>query len=83
MLMVIFGAGASYDSCPTYPPGSVAFDEVGLGKLDAYGRPPLACELFANRPLFIKALGQFPQCKTIVNRFRHPEVLSGKRPMPA
>jgi hypothetical protein len=77
MLMVIFGAGASYDSSSTYtpgmtPPGAASHD-------DNYYRPPLAKELFANRPLFINAVEAFPQCKTIVYRLRDPAVISAQK----
>lgn len=65
--MVIFGAGASYDSCPTYPAGL-----PGPGN-----RPPLAKDLFDNRQLFVDALDYFPQCKPVVPRLRDPNVLDG------
>jgi hypothetical protein len=79
MLMVIFGAGASFDSSPTYvegiaPPGASTDDQNNF-----YHRPPLAKELFANRPLFIEAIDLFPQCKTVVPRLRDPAVISGQR----
>jgi len=79
MLMVVFGAGASYDSSPTYTPGG-AVPPPGLGELgphDDYYRPPLAKDLFSNRPLFISALEQFPECKTIVHRLRDPAITDG------
>lgn len=82
MIMVIFGAGASYDSCPTYPPGS----HVQWGTAsshDAYFRPPLAKELFANRPLFAEILDRFPLCKGVVPRFRDPEVIKGRKSIEA
>jgi hypothetical protein len=67
MLMVVFGAGASYDSVPTYPPGT----HVLTGDtLNNFHRPPLANELFANRPLFASAILQFPECQPIVPRLR-------------
>jgi hypothetical protein len=73
--MVIFGAGASYDSSPTYPPGQ---GPPGSGaQHDDFYRPPLAKDLFANRPLFINALNHFSQCKTILYRLRDPEVIRG------
>jgi hypothetical protein len=77
MLMVIFGAGASFDSSPTYTPGIIppAFGEGDHG--NDHNRPPLAKDLFANRPLFIDAIDAFPQCKTIVPRLRDPEVTEG------
>ena len=76
MLMVIFGAGASYDSSPTYPPDQpfASTDDV----YDKSYRPPLAKDLFANRPLFVEALDLFPQCKSIVPRLRDPAVTRGQ-----
>jgi hypothetical protein len=43
MLMIIFGAGASYDSAPYHPP---------LSGTITPNRPPLADELFSNREEF-------------------------------
>src|SRR6266404_3475237 len=80
MLMVIFGAGASYDSCSTYPPGvtiSVTGESPDFARLNDYHRLPLAKDLFANRPTFVQAIDEFPQCKTIVPRLRDPAVTSG------
>jgi hypothetical protein len=76
--MVIFGAGASYDSCPTYPPGTDVPGSGDLARLNEYYRPPLAKDLFANRPLFVDGLDGFPQCKPIVPRLRAPAVLAGE-----
>lgn len=78
MLMVIFGAGASYDSCPTYPPGTPVPGTGEQGALNEWYRPPLAKDLFANRPMFIKALDEFPQCQAIVPRLRDPAVTGGQ-----
>jgi hypothetical protein len=67
MLMVIFGAGASYDSVPAYPPG------VGIptgDALNSHHRPPLANELFVNRPVFADAIRLLPECQPIVPRLR-------------
>jgi len=50
---------------------------------NAYYRPPLARELFANRPLFIEAIDRYPQCKTVVPRLRAPAVISGQRSIEA
>jgi len=78
MLMVIFGAGASFDSSPTYEVGTAAPRGDANDAYNDYYRPPLAKDLFANRPLFIRAIDAFPQCKTIVSRLRDPMVLSGQ-----
>jgi len=67
MLLVIFGAGASYDSVPTYPPGV----QIPTGNtLNFFHRPPLANELFANRPAFAEAVMRFPECQAIVPPLR-------------
>jgi hypothetical protein len=68
MLMVIFGAGASFDSSSTYPPGA----KVLGGDMDNnFHRPPLANELFENRPLFAQTIDRFPECRPIVPRLRN------------
>jgi len=67
--MVIFGAGASFDSCPTYPPG-YAGAIFGGDLHNKHFRPPLANELFENRPIFADAIKSFPQCQPIVPRLR-------------
>jgi len=54
-LLVIFGAGASYDSAPAFPPST-----------RPYERPPLANELFQNRPTFVEMMQKFPECQPIV-----------------
>lgn len=69
MLMVIFGAGASFDSCPTYPPGYQGAVYGGDTSNKDF-RPPLANELFENRPIFADAIRSFPQCQPIVPRLR-------------
>jgi len=68
MLMVIIGAGASYDSCPTYPAGRrpKSSNEV----VDEDHRPPLANQLFDNRPAFAKALVGYPECLKIAPYLR-------------
>ena len=67
MLLVIFGAGASYDSIPTYPPGT----HIPTGDtLNKFHRPPLANELFENRPVFAEAITYLPECAPIVPRLR-------------
>ncbi len=57
MLMVILGAGASYDSIPAYPPGEFPnIDE----------RPPLADQLFENRGRFREVMASYPICHPII-----------------
>jgi hypothetical protein len=57
MLMVIFGAGASYDS-----DSSRAIKSYG----SLEHRPPLADELFAPRGLFDEVLSKYPECHPII-----------------
>jgi hypothetical protein len=66
MLMVIFGAGASFDSVPSKPPSE---DALILNKYSC--RPPLANQLFEERRLFAKILERYPQCLSIVPHLRH------------
>src|SRR6266850_7374224 len=65
MLVVIFGAGASYDSMPSTPPNLAT-------SLYEQHRPPLANQLFDDRPIFTDAMDTFPWCKPIVPYLRPP-----------
>jgi SIR2-like domain len=69
MLMVIFGAGASYDSVSTYPPGTPVQPHGG-DLPNRFHRPPLANELFENRPLFAEIIQLFSACEPIIPRLR-------------
>ncbi len=61
--MVVFGAGASFDSDPTRPArGNASAEEF---------RPPLADQLFDNRPLFAEIMRRFPACLPIVPYLRY------------
>jgi hypothetical protein len=64
MLMVVFGAGASYDSVPHRP--SSSSDMIKYSD-----RLPLANELFGDRNHFAEALSQFPRCLPVVPYLRH------------
>jgi hypothetical protein len=60
MLMVIFGAGASYDSFPSAPaPLPVPFP-------DYIERPPLASQLFERRDRFRDFARQYPKCLPLI-----------------
>ena len=60
MLMVIFGAGASYDSFPSAPaPPRAAFQ-------DYEQRPPLASQLFAQRDFFRDVARRYPKCLPLI-----------------
>ena len=64
MLLVIFGAGASYDSSPTYPL-TISREGFPMGE-----RLPLADQLFQNRASFNVLLEKFPKCHPIVPYLR-------------
>ena len=66
MLLVVFGAGASYDSAPSYP---VSADPIDLRARES--RPPLADQLFENRDWFAEALRKFPRCQPLIQHLRH------------
>ena len=74
MLMVIFGAGASYDSIPSNPPGPNDFSRRIVA--NSY-RPPLANQLFEERTFFAETLEKYKACLAIVPRLRH----LGNRPL--
>jgi hypothetical protein len=58
--MVIFGAGASFDSSPTYVYGAhEPPDATQTDRHNVFYRPPLASSLFSNRPIFIDAIELF------------------------
>lgn len=59
MLMVIFGAGASYDSWPSLPPGRAARNSEPF-------RPPLAKELFLSFPPFRAVSAKYPRCQPLI-----------------
>ena len=61
--MVIFGAGASYDSADTFRPGTNI-------ALDRGPRPPLADELFQQRDFFDQWVRRYPECTPVVTRLR-------------
>lgn len=70
MLMVVFGAGASFDSAPSFPDNSPSpLSELSGGRI-ATSRPPLADQLFDERPQFAEILHQFPACHGVVSRLR-------------
>src|SRR5216684_7194564 len=72
MLMVIFGAGASYDSIPAHPPhaGSFAVRQGRGGPVGTAQRLPLANELFADRDDFALWVARFDRCQPIMPLLR-------------
>jgi hypothetical protein len=74
MLLVIFGAGASYDSVYHRPPPEAQFS-TNVARVQRFGsyeesRPPLANQLFDDRPLFVEIMQTYPACKPLVNLLR-------------
>jgi len=57
MILVIFEAGASYDSLPSVEPNP--------NWIHSEFRPPLAKDLFDDRAIFAKGLADFPDCYPI------------------
>lgn len=64
-LMVIFGAGASYDAVP---PDCYA-EGMSEGPLACF-QPPIVRDLFANRPNFGEAMDEIPEVRALVMEFR-------------
>ena len=59
MILVILGAGASYDSVPSRPPDVYSREQ-------SRHRPPLANELFLNSELVDQVLQAYPQCHAVI-----------------
>ncbi len=66
MLLVVFGAGASYDSVASYPPRAGKWQTDGL-----QNRPPLADDLFDQRKLFGDIISRVHQVQPIIQLLRH------------
>jgi hypothetical protein len=66
MLMVIFGAGASYDSVEAVRPNAAT-------ARDYPDRPPLADELFEDRPRFTEMMTRYRDCVPLISRLRTRE----------
>jgi hypothetical protein len=78
MLLVIFGAGASYDSVLHFPPPAPPSGSQNncspvivpaRAPVEDF-RPPLANQLFDNRELFVAVMNNYPACKPLVNLLR-------------
>ena len=79
MLMVIFGAGASYDSSPDFPPPQpqAAVATVGTRPLTLHfrelWRPPLANHLFSNpEHAYSQIVQRYPKLTHILPYLRQP-----------
>lgn len=77
MLLVVFGAGASYDSYPEVPASGppVAQALIGGGE----DRPPLANQLFDNRSIFVELMEKFKDCQALVPILRQSGISVEKK----
>lgn len=66
MLLTIFGAGASFDSVDL----SLTPDLSRSIRFESYYRPPLASELFDERPAFVSEMNRWPQVAPLISRLR-------------
>jgi hypothetical protein len=70
MLMVIFGAGASYDSCSSFPP-----DQLPRATFEL--RPPLAKELFLPLREFRSVSNVYRRCQSLLPYLEAQEDVEG------
>jgi hypothetical protein len=77
VLLVIFGAGASFDSVPDRLPGQIlpALRPALVADHPENDRPPLASQLFDNRPSFVRAMTRFPDCIPLMHPLRKPNIM--------
>lgn len=66
MILVVLGAGASFDSVPRFC--GKQDDERGISLVNH--RPPLADQLFEARPEFVRALSEYPGALRVVPYLR-------------
>lgn len=66
MILVIFGAGASYDSVHSRPPAQYTRSKLP-------DRLPLANELFLDGAIFQRTVAKFPQCHPIIPYLQNPD----------
>jgi hypothetical protein len=74
MLLVVFGAGASYDSDPYNRPNYPADSQIEQLPPIEQHRPPLSNRLFDHRPQFIDAMNMFSDCKPLIPHLRRAGV---------
>jgi hypothetical protein len=74
VLLVIFGAGASYDSVDLSLVPDMQLS-INVGSLFP---PPLANHLFDERPEFIAAMNRYPQISMLIPRLRQAANAGGK-----
>jgi len=77
VLLVVFGAGASFDSVPHLRPTEVLPAVRPAMQNDHFenDRLPLANQLFDTRPMFVQAMQQFPDCLAVIPQLRKEGVI--------
>jgi hypothetical protein len=73
----VFGAGATFDSVPDRPVTALypaLRPPLGADHPDN-DRPPLANQLFDNRPQFVRAMTLFPSCLPLIPLLRKPGII--------
>lgn len=80
MLLVVFGAGASFDSVPHLPPSTIyPAVRTGVARDDVENdRPPLANQLFDTRHQFVEAMNVYRECLEVIPLLRKPDVVVEK-----
>ena len=63
MLLVVLGAGASYDSASSRDPLNPDYSQMDH-------RPPLAAQLFSDRSSFVAVMAKYSQCLPIIPRLQ-------------
>ena len=77
MLLVVFGAGASFDSVHDLPAHQIypaLRPSLPEGHFEN-DRPPLANQLFDNRTQFVSAMARFPACLPLIPMLRKPGIV--------
>jgi hypothetical protein len=74
VLLVVFGAGSSYDSVPHLPAPLPSHVERLWED-----RPPLANQLFDTRTIFVELMEQFKDCQPLVPLLRQPGISIEKK----
>jgi hypothetical protein len=74
VLLVVFGAGSSFDSVPHLPAPPRSHTEQHWQE-----RPPLANQLFDTRTIFVELMEQFKDCQPLVPLLRQPGISIEKK----
>jgi hypothetical protein len=83
VLLVVLGAGASFDSMPRDRETEERVDLAGVGtyRFDQV-RPPLTKDLAKEQPFFNSLVSKYPACRPVVDYLRRELVAASARPTP-